>query len=137
MDVCTIKSSSVSMGWESSTSFIFWTILSLTCFRISSSNCSFSFTFSLSSSFFNSNFIGISVDAYFIGSYCGQLPTVRPKSIPRYKYLRALGVRVFANAVKFGLTCMSKIDGVFTPSVASRLSSCFCFLDHCFLQLEV
>ena len=50
---------------------------------------------------------------------------VRPKSIPKYKYLSASGVSVFANAVRFGLTCMSKIDGVGTLSVASHLSFCF------------
>ena len=49
---------------------------------------------------------------------------VRPKSIAKYKYLSASGVSVFANAVRFGLTCMSKIDGVGTLSVASRLSFC-------------
>ena len=43
--------------------------------------------------------------------------------MPRYKYLSALGVRVFANAVRFGLTCMSKIDGVCTGNWPS-----FCFL---------
>ena len=47
-----------------------------------------------------------------MGSYCEQLQIVHPKSIPKYKYLSALGVRVFANAIRFGLTCMSKIDGV-------------------------
>ena len=52
-----------------------------------------------------------------MGSYCEQSLIVRPKSIPKYKYLSALGVSVFANAVRFGLTCMSKIDGVCTLSV--------------------
>ena len=37
--------------------------------------------------------------------------------MPKYKYLSASGVSVFANAVRFGLTCMSKIDGVYTVSV--------------------
>ena len=60
-----------------------------------------------------------------MGSYCEQLPIVRPKSIPKYKYLSASGVRVFANAVRFGLTCMSKIDGVCTLPVVSCLSFCF------------
>ena len=50
---------------------------------------------------------------------------VHPKSIPKYKYLSALGVSVFVNAVRFGLTCMSKIDGVGTLSVASCLSFYF------------
>ena len=130
MDVCTTKSSSVSMGWGSSTSFISLTILSFMWFRVSSSNCSFFFTFSLSSSFSNSNFIRSLLDAYFIRPYCGQLPIVHPKSIPKYKYLSALGVRVFANAIRFGLTFRSKIDGMCTLSVASHLSFCFCFLDR-------
>ena len=52
-----------------------------------------------------------------MGSYYEQSLIVHPKSIPKYKYLSASGVRVFANAVKFGLTCMSKIDGVCTLSV--------------------
>ena len=60
-----------------------------------------------------------------MGSYCEQLPIVHPKSIPKYKYLSASGVRVFANAVRFGLTCMSKIDGVCSLPVASCLSFCF------------
>ena len=60
-----------------------------------------------------------------MGSYCEQLPIVRPKSIPKYKYLSASGVRVFANAVRFGLTFMSKIEGVCTVSVASYPSFCF------------
>ena len=75
-----------------------------------------------------------------MGSYCEQSPIVRPKSIPKYKYLSASGVSVFANAVKFGLTCMSKIDGVCTLSVGvctgsvgvctGSVASCpsFCFL---------
>ena len=50
---------------------------------------------------------------------------VHPKSIPKYKYLSASGVRVFANAIRFGLTCMSKIDGVCTLSVASHQFFCF------------
>ena len=53
------------------------------------------------------------------------LQIVRPKSIPKYKYLSALGVRVFANAVRFGLTCMSKIDGVCMLPVVSCPSFCF------------
>ena len=60
-----------------------------------------------------------------MGSHCEQLPIVHPKSIPKYKYLRASGVSVFANAGKFGLTCMSKIDGVCTLPVTSCLSFCF------------
>ena len=68
-----------------------------------------------------------------MGSHCEQLPIVRPKSIPKYKYLRASGVSVFANACKFGLTCMSKIDGVCTLPVSVCMvpvTSCssFCFL---------
>ena len=58
-----------------------------------------------------------------MGSYCEQLQIVRPKSLPKYKYLSASGVSVFANAVRFGLTCMSKIDGVCMGSLPS-----FCFL---------
>ena len=129
MDVCTTKSStsisSMSMGWGSSTSIISLTILSFMCFRISSSNCSFFFTFSLSSSFLQQQFHWDLHDAYFIVSYCEQLQIVCPKSIPRYKYLSASGVRVFANAVRFGLTCMSKIDGVCTVPVTSCPSFCF------------
>ena len=53
-----------------------------------------------------------------MGSHCEQLPIVHPKSIPKYKYLSASGVSVFANAVRFGLTCMSKIDGVCTLPVS-------------------
>ena len=60
-----------------------------------------------------------------MGSHCKQLPIVHPKSIPKYKYLSASGVSVFANAVRFGLTCMSKIDGVCTLPVASCPSFCF------------
>ena len=52
-----------------------------------------------------------------MGSYCEQSPIVCPKSIPKYKYLSALGVRVFVNAVGFCLTCMSKMDGVCTLPV--------------------
>ena len=37
-----------------------------------------------------------------MGSYCEQLQIVRPKCIPKYKYLSASGVRVFANAIRFG-----------------------------------
>ena len=58
-----------------------------------------------------------------MGSYCEQLQIVRPKSVPKYKYLSASGVSVFANAIRFGLTCMSKIDGVGTGNWLS-----FCFL---------
>ena len=58
-----------------------------------------------------------------MGSYCEQLQIVCPKSIPKYKYVSASGVRVFANAIRFGLTCMSKIDGVCTGNSPS-----FCFL---------
>ena len=65
------------------------------------------------------------LDAYLIRYYCGQLPIVHPKSMPRYKYLSASGVRVFAKAVRFGLTFMSKIDGVRTLLVANCLSFCF------------
>ena len=66
-------------------------------------------------------------------SYCEQLPIVRPKSIPKYKYLSASGVSVFANAFKFGITCMSRIDGVCTWPVSVctvPVTSCpsFCFL---------
>ena len=53
-----------------------------------------------------------------MGSHCEQSLIVCPKSIPKYKYLRASGVSVFANASKFGLTCMSKIDGVCTLPVS-------------------
>ena len=41
-------------------------------------------------------------------TYCEQLQVVHPKSIPRYKYLSASGVRVFANAVRFGLNLYVK-----------------------------
>ena len=58
-----------------------------------------------------------------MGSYCEQLQIVCPKSIPKYKYLSASGVRVFANAVRFGLTCTSQIDGVCMVNWPS-----FCFL---------
>ena len=60
-----------------------------------------------------------------MGSYCEQSLIVRPKSIPKYKYLSVSGVSVFANAVRFGLTCMSKIDGVCTLPVTGHLSFCF------------
>ena len=75
-----------------------------------------------------------------MGSHCEQLPIVHPKSIPKYKYLRALGVSVFANAGKFGLTCMSKIDGVCTLPVSVRpvpVTSCpsFCFLHSKVIRL--
>ena len=65
-----------------------------------------------------------------MGSHCEQLPIVHPKSIPKYKYLSASGVSVFANAGKFGLTCMSKIDGVCMLPVSVCMGNwpSFCFL---------
>ena len=82
-------------------------------FRISSSHCSF-FYVSLSSSFSNSNFIGVYTDAYFTGFDCELLLRVCPRSIPRYKYLSASGVSILANAARSGLTCTSNIDGMST-----------------------
>ena len=55
------------------------------------SNCSFFFTFSPLFLFLQQQFHWDLHDAYFIESYCEQLPIVRPKSIPKYKYLSALG----------------------------------------------
>ena len=66
-----------------------------------------------------------------MGSYCEQLQIVRPKSIPKYKYLSTSGVSVFANAFRFGLTCMSKIDGVCMLPVVSCPSFCFLLSKVC------
>ena len=76
-------------------------------------------------------------NAYFMGSYCEQSPIVCPKSIPKYKYLSASGVSVFANAIRFGLTCMSKIDGVCMLPVNVCMVSVASCPSFCFLRSKV
>ena len=130
MDVCTTKSSSVSMGWG-----IFYLIHLLDHPLLHMLQGLFLQLLLLLHLlplflFLQQLFHWDLLNAYFIGSYCGQLPIVHPKSIPKYKYLSALGVRVFANASRLGLTFTAKMDGICTWSVASHLSFCFCFLDH-------
>ena len=82
------KSSSVSsVGWGSST----LTILSFACFRNSSSKPLLLLHLLPLFLFLWQQFQWDLHNAYFIGSYCEQLPIVCPKSIPKYKYLSASG----------------------------------------------
>ena len=125
-------SSVSSMGWGSSTSIISWTILSLMCFRDLFLQPLLLLHLLPIFLFLQQQFHWDLHNAYFMGSYCEQSLTIHPKSIPKYKYLSALGVSVLVNTVRFGLTCMSKMDGVcmlsvgvHTESVASHLSFCF------------